>query len=160
MLGDRTAAEDVVQDAFLGLYRQWGGLSDTSRVQAYLRSSVLNGCRTLLRGKSRRQRIVFAEPAFLGEPAAGNCSTAFHEYSTATGKPTRTLYQKAACAIVVTGEVMWVSSSGDALIGYLNRPGTKPGQSSSAVGVITPGTFRPLSVPLASGVPLLNGVAW
>lgn len=64
MLGDQTAAEDVVQDAFLGLYRRWGGLSDTSRALAYLRSSVLNGCRTVLRGKSRYHRIVFAEPAF------------------------------------------------------------------------------------------------
>ena len=25
MLGDRQAAEDVVQDAFAGLYRRWGG---------------------------------------------------------------------------------------------------------------------------------------
>lgn len=64
MLGDQTAAEDVVQDAFLGLYRRWGSLSDTSRALAYLRSSVLNGCRTVLRGKSRYHRIVFAEPAF------------------------------------------------------------------------------------------------
>jgi hypothetical protein len=28
MLGDRQAAEDVVQDAFAGLYRRWGRLSD------------------------------------------------------------------------------------------------------------------------------------
>ena len=30
MLGDRAAAEDVVQDAFLGLYRRWDRLADTS----------------------------------------------------------------------------------------------------------------------------------
>lgn len=28
MLGDKPAAEDVVQDAFAGLYRRWGQLSD------------------------------------------------------------------------------------------------------------------------------------
>ena len=28
MLGDQSAAEDVVQDAFLGLYRRWGSLAD------------------------------------------------------------------------------------------------------------------------------------
>src|SRR5215472_1917194 len=28
MLGDRTAAEDVTQDAFFGLYRNWSRLSD------------------------------------------------------------------------------------------------------------------------------------
>jgi RNA polymerase sigma-70 factor (sigma-E family) len=64
MLGDQAAAEDVVQDAFLGLYRQWGGLSDTSHALAYVRSSVLNGCRTVLRRRSRYDRTVFAEPAF------------------------------------------------------------------------------------------------
>jgi DNA-directed RNA polymerase specialized sigma24 family protein len=28
MLGDKASAEDVVQDAFLGLYRNWARLSD------------------------------------------------------------------------------------------------------------------------------------
>ena len=45
MLGDRTAAEDVVQDAFCGLYAHWGRLSDPAKALPYLRSSVLNGCR-------------------------------------------------------------------------------------------------------------------
>ena len=31
MLGDRGAAEDVVQDAFIGLYRNWGRLDDCPR---------------------------------------------------------------------------------------------------------------------------------
>jgi RNA polymerase sigma-70 factor (sigma-E family) len=62
MLGDRGAAEDVVQDAFLGLYRRWDDLSDTASALAYVRSSVLNGCRTLLRQRSRRDRVVFAAP--------------------------------------------------------------------------------------------------
>jgi RNA polymerase sigma-70 factor (sigma-E family) len=64
MLGDQEAAEDVVQDAFLGLYRRWDKLTDTSRALAYVRSSVLNGCRTVLRRKSRHTRIAFAEPDF------------------------------------------------------------------------------------------------
>jgi RNA polymerase sigma-70 factor (sigma-E family) len=64
MVGDQPTAEDVVQDAFLGLYRQWGGLADTSHALAYVRSSVLNGCRSVLRRKSRYQMIVIAEPAF------------------------------------------------------------------------------------------------
>src|SRR5260370_14214077 len=45
MLGDRPAAEDVVQDAFCGLYTHWGRLSDPAKALPYLRSSVLNGCR-------------------------------------------------------------------------------------------------------------------
>jgi DNA-directed RNA polymerase specialized sigma24 family protein len=31
MLGDRPAAEDVVQEAFCGLYRRWHTLSDTTK---------------------------------------------------------------------------------------------------------------------------------
>jgi RNA polymerase sigma-70 factor (sigma-E family) len=49
MLGDRAAAEDVVQEAFGGLYRRWGQLSDKGRALQYVRSSVLNGCRSALR---------------------------------------------------------------------------------------------------------------
>jgi RNA polymerase sigma-70 factor (sigma-E family) len=53
MLGDQQAAEDVVQDAFLGLYRRWGSLADPGKALVYVRSSVLNGCRTVLRKRSR-----------------------------------------------------------------------------------------------------------
>src|SRR6185437_663958 len=49
MLGDRPSAEDVVQEAFCGLYRQWHSLADTGKALAYVRSSVINGCRTVLR---------------------------------------------------------------------------------------------------------------
>jgi RNA polymerase sigma-70 factor (sigma-E family) len=54
VLGDRAAAEDVVQDAFLGLCKRWSRLRDTARAPSYLRSSVLNGCRMVLRSRSRR----------------------------------------------------------------------------------------------------------
>jgi RNA polymerase sigma-70 factor (sigma-E family) len=53
MLGDAEAAQDVVQDAFFGLYRRWDKLADVGAAPAYLRTSVLNGCRTLLRRRSR-----------------------------------------------------------------------------------------------------------
>ena len=38
MLGDQAAAEDIVQDAFLGLYRKWPSLEDQDRALAYLRA--------------------------------------------------------------------------------------------------------------------------
>jgi RNA polymerase sigma-70 factor (sigma-E family) len=72
--GDRAAAEDIVQDAFLGLYRRWDKLPDTTVPLAYLRVSVLNGCRTALR---RRSRLRFWPEAGAGNgpdevaPAAG-----------------------------------------------------------------------------------------
>jgi RNA polymerase sigma-70 factor (sigma-E family) len=62
MLGDRSAAEDVVQDAFAGLYRQWDRLADTRRALQYVRSCVLNGCRSELRRRARRDRRASAEP--------------------------------------------------------------------------------------------------
>jgi RNA polymerase sigma-70 factor (sigma-E family) len=61
--GDQGAAEDVVQDAFLGLYRRWDALADPRRAVAYARSSVLNGCRDALRRRSRRIPAALLEPA-------------------------------------------------------------------------------------------------
>jgi RNA polymerase sigma-70 factor (sigma-E family) len=54
MLGDRPAAEDVVQEAFLGLYKRWNHLRDPASAPGYLRASVLNGCRVALRSRTRR----------------------------------------------------------------------------------------------------------
>jgi RNA polymerase sigma-70 factor (sigma-E family) len=54
MLGDRPAAEDAVQDAFCGLYRRWHHLSDPAKALSYVRSSVINNCRTALRRRRRQ----------------------------------------------------------------------------------------------------------
>jgi len=62
MLGDRQAAEDVVQEAFCGLYRAWDRMSDHSHALGYVRSSVLNGCRSALR-RSKRVPRPLAVPA-------------------------------------------------------------------------------------------------
>src|SRR5580693_8317762 len=62
MLGDRPAAEDVVQDAFCGLYRRWERLEDPAGALAYVRSSVLNGCRTALRRRALGQRVTAYQP--------------------------------------------------------------------------------------------------
>jgi len=57
MLGDRAAAEDVVQDAVLGLYRHWTGLVDCGNALAYVHSAVLNRCRNALRDRDRPGRL-------------------------------------------------------------------------------------------------------
>ncbi len=62
MVGDQPTAEDVVQEAFLGLYRRWPALKDPERALAYARSSVLNGCRMALRARFRRDKIAVAAP--------------------------------------------------------------------------------------------------
>ena len=51
MLGNAAAAEDVVQEAFCGLYRRWPQLRDRSKALGYVRSAVLNGSRSVLRRK-------------------------------------------------------------------------------------------------------------
>jgi RNA polymerase sigma-70 factor (sigma-E family) len=63
MLGDQQSAEDVVQEAFCGLYRRWSGLSDPRNAVHYVRSSVLNGCRSVLRRRTSSQ----ASRALLGQ---------------------------------------------------------------------------------------------
>jgi RNA polymerase sigma-70 factor (sigma-E family) len=60
MTGDQPTAEDIVQDAFLGLYRRWRSLQDTENA---LRTSVLNGCRSVHRVRFRRQGVTLDAPA-------------------------------------------------------------------------------------------------
>jgi RNA polymerase sigma-70 factor (sigma-E family) len=56
MLGSRAAAEDAVQDAFAGLYRRWEQLADAHSALPYVRSAVMNRCRSELRRQARVQR--------------------------------------------------------------------------------------------------------
>lgn len=62
MLGDQSMAEDVVQDAFVGMYRKWASMQDRDKALGYLRTSVLNGCRTAHRNRTRRDRALFLAP--------------------------------------------------------------------------------------------------
>lgn len=54
LVDELALAEDVVQDAFLGLHRRAGHLDDPQAARAYLRVSVVNGARSAL----RRRRTV------------------------------------------------------------------------------------------------------
>ncbi len=56
MLGSRATAEDVVQDAVAGLYRRWDQLADSDSALAYVRSAVMNRCRSELRRQARLAR--------------------------------------------------------------------------------------------------------
>jgi RNA polymerase sigma factor (sigma-70 family) len=58
LVGDKPTAEDVVQDAFIGLYRALPRLSNIDKALAYLRASVVNGCRSVHRARQR----AFARP--------------------------------------------------------------------------------------------------
>jgi len=69
MLGDRQAAEDVVQEAFCGLFRAWDRLPDHANVLGYLRVSVVNGCRSVHRRARRAPRALAVPPAPSAETA-------------------------------------------------------------------------------------------
>jgi RNA polymerase sigma-70 factor (sigma-E family) len=56
LLRDQQSAEDVVQDAFLSLYRALPGLRDHEQILPYLRAVVINRARSVLRARRRAQR--------------------------------------------------------------------------------------------------------
>ena len=62
MLGDLPSAEDVVQEAFVGLYRHWDRLRAADEAAYYVRASVLNGCRSVLRRRAVRRRPLAEQP--------------------------------------------------------------------------------------------------
>lgn len=56
MLGDASMAEDVVQEVFLRTFSGWHRLRDPDRAGAYLRSGVVNMCRSRMRRRFVEQR--------------------------------------------------------------------------------------------------------
>jgi RNA polymerase sigma-70 factor (sigma-E family) len=71
LLGDRASAEDVVQDAFFALYRALPRLRDPEKAPAYLRTSVVNGARSVLRSRQRADRrgVPYEPPVWSAESA-------------------------------------------------------------------------------------------
>ena len=72
LLGDQQSAEDVVQDAFFGLHRGLPGLRDRSKALPYLRASVINGSRSVLRARRRAftRKVQHEPPVWSAESAA------------------------------------------------------------------------------------------
>jgi RNA polymerase sigma-70 factor (sigma-E family) len=72
LVGDQTTAEDVVQEAFLGLYRAWDRVRDPDAVLGYLRTAVVNGARSVhrSRGRAQRLRVPHDPPVWSAEAAA------------------------------------------------------------------------------------------
>lgn len=72
LVGDKPTAEDVVQDAFIGLYRALPRLSNSDKALPYLRASVVNGCRSVHRARRRAfsRPVHHAPPVWSAESAA------------------------------------------------------------------------------------------
>ncbi|GAA0993636.1 SigE family RNA polymerase sigma factor [Acrocarpospora macrocephala] len=72
MVGDRATAEDVVQEAFARTHAGRKRLRDPDRALAYVRSAVLNGCRSVLRRRvtAVRRAVPYEPPVWSAESAA------------------------------------------------------------------------------------------
>jgi RNA polymerase sigma-70 factor (sigma-E family) len=72
LLRDQASAEDVVQDAFLSLYRALPRLSDHDQILPYLRAAVINGSRSVLRARRRAllRKVQHEPPTSSAESAA------------------------------------------------------------------------------------------
>ena len=65
LLGDRSASEEVVQDAFVKLQIGWSRVREPDKAPAWLRSAVLNGARSRLRHQQvRRRHLEMVPPPF------------------------------------------------------------------------------------------------
>ncbi|MBE7187256.1 SigE family RNA polymerase sigma factor [Jatrophihabitans endophyticus] len=63
LVDDTSSAEDVVQDAFIALHRNAGNLRDPDAALGYLRTSVVNLARSVLRRRQvARKHLKVAEP--------------------------------------------------------------------------------------------------
>jgi RNA polymerase sigma-70 factor (sigma-E family) len=66
LLDDRSAAEEVVQEAFLRTFSSWWRLREPERAQWYVRAAVVNLCRSRLRRRHHEEagnRVSWDDPA-------------------------------------------------------------------------------------------------
>ena len=61
-----------MQEAFCALYRRWDHLADTGKALSYVRSSILNGCRSELRRRIRSARRPDPDALAAGAPGAAS----------------------------------------------------------------------------------------
>lgn len=71
LVGDQATAEDVVQDIFARLQRSPGRLRDLDKPVPYLRTAVVNGCRSVHRSRRRARllRVQHELPVWSAEAA-------------------------------------------------------------------------------------------
>ena len=72
LVGSRSIAEEIVQDAFVVVGERWAELEKPG---AYLRSTVVNGCRIALRRRATERRYAYYDAATVDAPTedSSNC---------------------------------------------------------------------------------------
>jgi RNA polymerase sigma-70 factor (sigma-E family) len=74
LVRDVGTAEEVVQDSFVAMHGRWGRLEDPDKAVAYLRQTVVNRSRSVLRHRGVQRRhlasVAAGEPTFT-EPDLG-----------------------------------------------------------------------------------------
>lgn len=72
MVGDQSTAEDVVQEAFARTHAGRRRLRDPAKALTYVRSAVLNGCRSVLRRRAVavRRAVPYEPPIWSAETDA------------------------------------------------------------------------------------------
>jgi len=68
MVGSTSVAEDLVQDAFARMHRHW---DNAEHPKAYLRTSVVNACRSHLR-RAALERAYKRHPSVVGDAAGSH----------------------------------------------------------------------------------------
>jgi RNA polymerase sigma-70 factor (sigma-E family) len=78
LLRDNGMAEEITQDAFVGLHRAWSRLRDPDKAVAYLRQSVVNRSRSALRHRGVVDRFLRRQGPLLTDPARAEPSAEAH----------------------------------------------------------------------------------
>ena len=88
LVDDLATAEDVVQDAFAGLYRQWPWMRNPDAAVSYLNATVANGARSTLRHRRVVRRTKTETPP---DVPSAESSVIRHEQANAVLAALRTL---------------------------------------------------------------------
>lgn len=153
---DRNEAEDVVQDAFVGLQRRQQPLADPASIGGYLRVSVVNGARS-----RHRRRVLFrrhAQPDYGLAPPADTATLLREEYKVERllGEVYATTHVgDRADVLAGSGAVMDRAPDGVVSSGRSGGRWLVPGLTAAAVASIAVGLFvvssRPGGTQPASG---------
>lgn len=76
LVRDQGLAEDVVQDALVALHRRWDHITDQSAAPGYLRRSVVNGARSVLRHRTVAETYVAREGRALHDATTASAESA------------------------------------------------------------------------------------